>query len=415
MQVSNQTPAKARSWARAAALLVTLAGCSGMAAAQQGRQLSDGPDVIVGILDNTVVYARANGIAALAVATTSCNAGNAVLPWVALPSNRHPVIAMNLYRLANGRFEQIGQSWVKHGVYALQADACNLGCRTDPSGGKGLGVGCSDPYGTGTNRGPNLGSRSEINPTTGVFDGGTSNRRRSQGTTGIEQGLQVRETDLAVPGARYFIEGHYVHPDDSTAGNALNNVSWREVRVDRGGAQGYLFKNLGLTVREQPAITAWKADGGKLEVLDTVEARADGRELKSRIIVGHKVTQVANRGYRYEYAVYNMNSDRGVRSFSVPVGTDGSVERSAGFSAVRSHGETWSNDPWRVQVADGRITWSVAAHAQSPDANAIRWGTLYTFWFESAAAPARAAATVGWFKAGNDVASVSLDAPAAAR
>ena len=66
------------------------------------------------------------------------------------------MIPMNMYRLkvVDGaqRFEQIGQSWMKHGFTALQFDACDFGCTPHPNGTR-LGVGCSDPYSVGLNAG----------------------------------------------------------------------------------------------------------------------------------------------------------------------------------------------------------------------------------------------------------------------
>jgi hypothetical protein len=42
------------------------------------------------------------------------------------------------------RFEQIGQSQVKHAFTALTQNLCSLGC--NGVGGSRLGSGCSDPY-----------------------------------------------------------------------------------------------------------------------------------------------------------------------------------------------------------------------------------------------------------------------------
>ena len=84
----------------------------------------------------------------LAVGTTSCNNGNVDLNWFALPQVDHPVIPQNLYRMSGGatnteRFEQVGQSWLKHAFTALTGNACGFGC--NGVGGTHLGVGCSDP------------------------------------------------------------------------------------------------------------------------------------------------------------------------------------------------------------------------------------------------------------------------------
>ncbi len=189
-------------WRRSLAVLsaVSILALSNSAARAAGA------DVIVGNLEGTTIYARAGGIAALSVGTVSCNAGDTVLQWNALPSNRHPVIGMNMYRLLDNRLEHIGQSWVKHGFTALQGNLCGP-CRANPNG-QGLGVGCSDPYGAGNNNGRNLRSRAEINPTTGYFDPApmwdAQRRQRIELplVTPIDRGLQVAEADLAVSPAR---------------------------------------------------------------------------------------------------------------------------------------------------------------------------------------------------------------------
>jgi hypothetical protein len=72
-------------------------------------------DIIVGVIDNTYQYAKDGDLVGISFSTTSCNAGDEYLDWVPIPDNRHPVIAMNLYRLSKYRLQQIGQSWVKHG------------------------------------------------------------------------------------------------------------------------------------------------------------------------------------------------------------------------------------------------------------------------------------------------------------
>ena len=46
-----------------------------------------------------------------------------------------------------GRFEQIGQSWLKHGFRAFQDPLCSGSCI--PTTDEYLGVNCSDPYGAG--------------------------------------------------------------------------------------------------------------------------------------------------------------------------------------------------------------------------------------------------------------------------
>jgi hypothetical protein len=134
----------------------------------------NGPDVIVGDLPSMVQSGASGAQVGLAVATTSCNNGNVELNWLQLPNTDHPVIPQNLYRMSGGttndaRFEQIGQSWLKHAFTALQQNACGFGCTSSGTGTR-LGVGCSDPYDTGLNGSQTgVGSRAFVNPFTGAF------------------------------------------------------------------------------------------------------------------------------------------------------------------------------------------------------------------------------------------------------
>jgi hypothetical protein len=109
---------------------------------------TSGPDVIVGDLPVVQQLGSAGTQVGLAVATTSCNNGDQPVDWFQLPNTDHPVVPQNLYRMSGEadnteRFEQIGQSWLKHTFFALEDDACNLGCNTSGCGtGSHLCPGC---------------------------------------------------------------------------------------------------------------------------------------------------------------------------------------------------------------------------------------------------------------------------------
>jgi len=92
-----------------------------------------GPDVIVGDLSGLAQFGTSGTQVGLAVGTDSCNAGTVDLDWFADPSNDHPVIPQNLYRMSGGAsndqtFEEIGQSSVKHAFTALTNNICGFGC-----------------------------------------------------------------------------------------------------------------------------------------------------------------------------------------------------------------------------------------------------------------------------------------------
>ena len=109
---------------------------------------AQGPDVIVGGVgeggspNDYQKYDTGGSVITYSFSTTSCNQGDAVLLWLA-GNNQHPVIGQSMYRLDDGKFEQIGQSWLKHGFCALSQNFCQLGCSSTNC--STLGVGCSDP------------------------------------------------------------------------------------------------------------------------------------------------------------------------------------------------------------------------------------------------------------------------------
>jgi len=78
------------------------------------------------------------------------------------------VIAQNFYRYKGGRFEQIGQSWLKHGFGSANGP-CPV-CVPPPQGSQQLGVGCSDAYNAFANGYQDfMGPRSDVNATTGFY------------------------------------------------------------------------------------------------------------------------------------------------------------------------------------------------------------------------------------------------------
>ncbi len=363
----------------------------------QGTRATDcgspgGPDVIVGDLLDVSNYASVGGVEAFAVGTTSCNVGDTNLLWVS-STNEHPVIAQNMYRLKNGRFEQVGQSWLKHGFTALTQNICGCGCNGE--GGSVLGVGCSDPYCCGLNGSQGrLGPRFEVNPYTGEFPYPFT--AQDQTGNSIYKRLQVQISDLDPAqdgGGQYFVEGHYVTIDDSAAGNQANNASYRPITVSGSGSD-WSIALAGETQREQPAIRAWQDYDPSVVEVD-VPVPGDGM-----FIAAVKTTALGGGWWRYEYAVQNLFSHRAMRSFSVPVGAGANVA-SIGFHDVDYHsGEPFDGTDWAGVASGGSVTWSTDSYALDPDANALRWGTLYNFRLDADTPPTTGQVVMGLFRPG---------------
>jgi hypothetical protein len=381
-------------------VLITVMTASARAQTQCNRPV--GPDVIVGDIQDLTSYGSVGNISGFAVGTTSCNVGNQNLQWVAT-TNQHPVIAQNMYQLKNDRFQQIGMSWLKHGFLALTGNFCQCGC--NGQGGTVLGVGCSDPYSSGLNgiQGSmgtgGLGPRFEVNAHTGGFQFPYT----YQGMTGnaIYKRLQVNNSDLDPAqdgGGLYFVEGHYVSPDDAATGNQNNNASYRKVRVS-WLVDTWTISVEDTTRQEQAAIRAWQDNDPTVSETD-VQVQNDGL-----FVVAAKATPLPNGHYRYEYAVYNMNSDRSARSFSVPI-VAGAIIENLYFHDVDYHsgdgigGVNYDGTNWTASVSSTSVTWSTETFAQNESANALRWGTLYNFAFDADLVPDTipGPATIGLFK-----------------
>ena len=103
-------------------------------------------DVALCLIQSLTKWGTSGGITAYSLGTTSVNVGTTNLNWVA-GNNNHPVIGQTMFKLENGRFEQIGQSWLKHGFCALQHNStCDSGCPGQGGCLNFLAPGCQDPY-----------------------------------------------------------------------------------------------------------------------------------------------------------------------------------------------------------------------------------------------------------------------------
>ncbi len=351
-----------------------------------------GPDMAFCQLYGLGQYGRLGSVVGLSLATTSWNVGDEVLMWHGLPAVDHPFIVMNLYRLKDDRFEQIGQSWIKHGFCALDSTQCGGSC--PPTGCGTLGINCTDTYGAGLNAGQSgLGPRYEVNPWTGVYvHSGSHLAGGGHSHNAVQHRLQVHDDDLNSAlnvGATYYGEGYYVCLDDV---NVWNSASWKPVTVSGspGGNWSFGMSNSGTLPEVGFALDAWVGAGQKVfapefPVIEFVSP--DGRG-----VVASKATDLGGGQWHYEYAILNVDLDRKVGSYSVPL-PEGVTVTNVGFHAVESHDEPYSNTLWSDNVTTDAVTWTTLD-------NPIRWGTLYNFRFDADKPPAAAATVVGLFEPG---------------
>jgi hypothetical protein len=354
-----------------------------------------GPDVTYLQTSSIWNWGVVGGIRGYSLGSYTCNIGNQNLDW----GGNTPLLAMNAYRLRDGRLEQIGMSWVKNGTVAAATSGCGLAC--NGQGGGVLGAGCRDVYGSSYNGGQSiLGPRSAVNPVNGTYPGPSGGSGNA-----IFKRLQIHETDLNPalnPGALYFVEGQYVAWDDALAGNAMNNASYKRVTVSGGAFDLTPVNALTEPNVQTPAIYAWKEHGNGVNMPDpavqisSVDVFSDGR-----FYVASKARDLGDGTWRYDYAVLNFNSARAGGWFIVPV--PGGVTHTAhGYHDVDYHsGEPYPNVDWNLTAGATSARWdSPQTFAENANSNALRWGTMYNYWFIANSAPVDGAVTIGLFKPG---------------
>ena len=352
-----------------------------------------GPDVVSwytggGSSFDMDVYGLQDGIQSFAFGTTSCNFGDMVADWYN-NTNRVPVIAQTCYRLKDGRFEQIGTAWLKHSFCAVSEPGCG-DCQ--PTNCDTLGIGCADTYWAGLNANA-IGPRSAINAFTGYYDYPFSISPTGDGSMRGKLQLKVDDIDPALnEGAEYFIEAQYVSPDDSEWNNQDNNASYKWFKF----ISPTIPIGLSTTQVTKPAIFAWKFFDHDV---DLRPVRVPGEGL---LHVGVRIYDNGDGTWDYVYAVHNLNSDRSVNSFTIPLGDCVEVT-DIGFNDIDYHsGEIIDGTDWEHTVEPNSIRWFTDSYETNEWANAIRWGSMYTFWFTANQAPEYRDLELGLFKPGAD-------------
>lgn len=329
-------------------------------------------------------------------------------------NDQHPYLIWNLYRIVDGRIEQIGRSGVKHAFLTV-----NTACDANPGNGHILGRGCADTYGVGNNDSiGDLGPRSEIIPATGewgrcgsVYDRDCNGIRDSgspcsnlPGVTDCSSWsyrLQVDERDISPaqnPGASYWFESWYLVRDDI---NIYNTMQTRPATFNWSSGVWNVGNGPGSELKLGAAIDRWLPRG----TATSTEHSADIESEHGQGRVAVKVVPLDGGGWRYDYVVANFDfavaqvqyhdgqegdpnklqvlSNTGFTRFEVE--TAGPVPVSAnGFS----DGDRIDGNDWVFSSTDSRLAWALPGRqpAGSVD-NALNWGTMFRFSIESDVAP----------------------------
>ena len=344
-------------------------------------------DVALTALDDLSQMAREAGVrVALALSASVRNVGQATVEWyrAITPDGQvgaHPYLVMHIYRLKDGRFEQIGRSDVKHAFFAV-----NSGCGCP--GGHLFYANCGDIYGTGSNSNrTHFGPRDEVNSVTGAwtslgshFDAVPVNDFRDHGGNSahdsFEHRLVVAEPDLQDGSARFFAEAWYLAAGDI---NIFNSMGRREFEPKlEGSFWDFLF--LDATMLSGAAIDAWPAAEGPGAASTDEPFNAAGGQGRLSI----RVEPQPDGGFRYEIGLMNFDVNAGLDELRIPLPDDITVSDLTFFD-----GDDDPANDWTPVVAPTELRWQAGSGEEQG------WGTLFSFGFYAESRPQAVTAQVG--------------------
>ncbi|MBL8725787.1 MAG: hypothetical protein JNK49_17220 [Planctomycetes bacterium] len=362
------------------------------------------------VVDDLTYYGRRgaafpNGEVGMAMLNEMCNPGSVVIPWQAAMQPNHPKFGFLIVREAHGRMEQISDgSFCKHAFVSTNYSG-PCGACVDPGTGSVMGLNCADTYGAGNNADRFwLGPPSEIDPWLGTwnpvgsyFDQGDPNVGppanndgvRSPGYSGsdpVRHRVTVRESDLLVPGARYFYGIHLIHQGESVA-NRGDNLASRGF-TPTGSPSGWSFANNAVGQVWGSILQHWNGA--------TLNSGGNGND-DGRFFVAVVVTPLGGGQYHYEYAVHNVDNSRGGATFRVPVASTATV---ANFTFRDIDGNPLND--WLASRSANEVVWT------APGTNPLNWNTIYNFGFDCNVAPGGGAVVLDAARLGAGAPSVAV-------
>ncbi len=391
-------------------------------AASHARAQAVGPDMVNSSLIDVARYGTdvVGGTTAYAVGSVSCNRGDVAASVRPTDPLIRILVAQDLYRLKTygtapntyQRMEHVGQGWVKrvNGPISVTQASCGP-CQSSGSGM--LGVNCGDPYGTGLNGSQGtLGPRSLINAPLGTTTGSTGT---ATGDATIRGRVQVPTLDVVnqPAGTRFFAEtvhllrddAQYVRPGATVAVNALNNAATQEININNGTGTPTL---LGGVTSQLSGVERWKQIDPAVVIVNVdddstpnTNPASPGTFIRTRFQVAGRATSLGGGLWRYEYAIFNLNSDRGAGAFTLPLDLPLPVNGLALHHPLAHSGEPYSNTPWAMTRSTAATTFATDPYVINANANAVRWGTTYNIGFTTTTPPRTGSGQLTLFRPGS--------------
>ena len=395
------------------ALLSIASAIAGSLAAQSNTVV--GLDGRLSIVDNLTYWGRRGaaypgGEVGMSMLNEMCNPGTVTLPWQATMQPNHPKFAFLIVRRSNDRIEQINDwSYCKHAFVSTNySGAC--GTCINPGTGAVMGIHCADTYSEYNNADQYyLGPPVELdpwlgtwNPVASYFDRGDPNVGGAAAMDGlrsltstqiaafdaVKNRVTVKEADLTTVGAQYFYGIHLMHQGEALANRGDNNASRGFNPVYSAGT--WSFSNNGIGQVYGSILQHWTG-----AILNSASNGSDD----GRFFVACKVTPLGGGNYHYEYAVHNMDNNRGGATFRVPIDA-------AATSSNYSFRDIDTNllNQWSGARVGNEVVFT------APASNPLNWNTIYNFGFDANYAPSNGVSNLDEARVGPGNLTVSVNA-----
>jgi hypothetical protein len=366
------------------------------------------------VVDSLTYYGRRgaahpNGEIGMAMLNEMCNPGTVTIPWQAAMQPNHPKFGFLIVRVVGDRIEQISdRSFCKHAFTSTNYSGPCGSCQ-NPGTGTVMGINCADTYGAGNNADRQwLGPAPEIDPWLGTwnpvgsyFDVGDPAQPgglvlppdglrslNHSGFDSVKNRVTVLEQDMLTPGAAYFYGIQLIHQGEAVANRGDNLASRGFNPVYGGGVWG--LANNGVGQAHGSILQRWPGA--------TVNSGGNGND-DGRFFVASKVTALGGNQYHYEYAVHNVDNNRGGATFRLPIDA-GAVASNYTFGDI-------DNNPlndWTAARFGNEIVFTAPAN------NPLDWNTIYNFGFDATYAPSNGMSSIDEARLGPGALTVSVGA-----
>ncbi|MBK8101389.1 MAG: hypothetical protein IPK26_30265 [Planctomycetes bacterium] len=394
---------------RSVLLLLAAASASGLCAQSNTVPGLNGR---LDVVDNLSYWGRRgaahpNGEIGMAMLNTMCNPGTVNIPWQAAMQPNHPKFGFLIVRETGGRMVQISDySFCKHAFTSTNFSG-SCGTCQNPGTGSLMGIRCSDTYGAGNNGDPNwLGPATELDPWLGTWNPvgsyfdvgdpatgtGPADGTRSLNTGGfdlVKNRVTVQEPELMTAG-RFFYGIHLMHQGEAVANRGDNLASRGFNPVYSGGS--WTLNNNSIGQVHGSILQHWQGA--------TLNMAGNGGD-DGRFAVAVVTTPLGGGMYHYEYAVHNIDNNRGGAAFRIPVQA-GATTTNYGFRDIDGN----ALNQWSAARVGNEIVFSAAAN------NALNWNSIYNFWFDCNVPPGNGTVYLDEARVGPGALTVAVSARA---